>query len=327
MKVSVKIKLMATFFILITVPMIILGFLSYEMASKSLQETVKEQLKKETEDTSELINKSIQSVKSSIEIASLNGQLGTMIENQNGTEIDTSFKYITNVQKSNKELMEVLIITDSTGKVVIDTQTKEPDIDLSDRDYMKKTLSSGEVAVSEVLTSRFTGNPAVFISYPIRKNGKIIGTLVGSIKFDGISSYAAKIKIDEKGYAYMINKDGLIVYHPDQSKILKENISDTTDSSFKKIVEEMKEGKISEGLYTYDGVYKYVTFKPADNWIVAITAEYNEYMASAINIRNDTILIVIISIIIAMISAYIYSINGIINPIKKLEVLMRKAGC
>ena len=190
MKVSVKIKLMATFFILITVPMIILGFLSYEMASKSLQETVKEQLKKETEDTSELINKSIQSVKSSIEIASLNGQLGTMIENQNGTEIDTSFKYITNVQKSNKELMEVLIITDSTGKVVIDTQTKEPDIDLSDRDYMKKTLSSGEVAVSEVLTSRFTGNPAVFISYPIRKNGKIIGTLVGSIKFDGISSYA-----------------------------------------------------------------------------------------------------------------------------------------
>ena len=327
MKVSVKIKLMATFFILITVPMIILGFLSYEMASKSLQETVKEQLKKETEDTSELINKSIQSVKSSIEIASLNGQLGTMIENQNGTEIDTSFKYITNVQKSNKELMEVLIITDSTGKVVIDTQTKEPDIDLSDRDYMKKTLSSVEVAVSEVLTSRFTGNPAVFISYPIRKNGKIIGTLVGSIKFDGISSYAAKIKIGEKGYAYMINKDGLIVYHPDQSKILKENISDTTDSSFKKIVEEMKEGKISEGLYTYDGVYKYVTFKPADNWIVAITAEYNEYMASAINIRNDTILIVIISIIIAMISAYIYSINGIINPIKKLEVLMRKAGC
>ena len=47
MKVSVKIKLMATFFILITVPMIILGFLSYEMASKSLQETVKEQLKKQ----------------------------------------------------------------------------------------------------------------------------------------------------------------------------------------------------------------------------------------------------------------------------------------
>ncbi len=326
MKISVKTKLMLTFFILIVIPMIMLGYISYKMASNSLQNTIREELKQETEDTSALINKSIQSVKSSIEIAALNGQLGTMVQNQNEAEIDTAFNYITNVQKSNEEFMEVLIITDSTGKVIIDTQTKEPDIDLSDRDYMKKTLSSGEIAVSEVLTSRFTGNPAIFISYPIKENDKIIGTLVGSIKFDSISSYAAKMKIGEKGYAYMISKEGLIVYHPDQSKILKENISETTDNDFKTIVEEMKAGKTAEGFYTYDGTYKYVTFQPADNWIVAITAEYNEYMSSAIKIRNNTITIVVISIVVAMICAYIYSQKGIITPIKKMESLMGMAG-
>lgn len=326
MKISVKTKLMLTFFILIVIPMIMLGYISYKMASNSLQNTIREELKQETEDTSALINKSIQSVKSSIEIAALNGQLGTMVQNQNEAEIDTAFNYITNVQKSNEEFMEVLIITDSTGKVIIDTQTKEPDIDLSDRDYMKKTLSSGEIAVSEVLTSRFTGNPAIFISYPIKENDKIIGTLVGSIKFDSISSYAAKMKIGEKGYAYMISKEGLIVYHPDQSKILKENISETTDNDFKTIVEEMKAGKTAEGFYTYDGTYKYVTFQPADNWIVAITAEYNEYMSSAIKIRNNTITTVVISIVVAMICAYIYSQKGIITPIKKMESLMGMAG-
>ncbi|MBE6070564.1 MAG: methyl-accepting chemotaxis protein [Clostridium butyricum] len=326
MKVSVKFKLMMTFFILIVIPMIILGSLSYKMASNSLQKTIKEELKKQTEDTSQLIDKSIESVKGSIEIASLNGQLGTMIQNQNAEEIDTAFNYITDVKKSNEEFMEVLIITDSTGKVIIDTDTKEPDIDLSDRDYMKKTLSTGEIAVSEVLTSRFTGNPAIFISYPINENGKIVGTVVGSIKFDSISKYAANIKIGEKGYAYMISKDGLIVYHPDESKILKDNISDTTDNSFKVIVEEMKAGKTAEGFYTYDGIYKYVTFQPADNWIVAITAEYNEYMASAISIRTNTIIIVIVSIVIAMIWAYIYSTKYIVNPIKKMESLMGMAG-
>lgn len=326
MKISVKTKLMLTFFILIVIPMIMLGYISYKMASNSLQNTIREELKQETEDTSALINKSIQSVKSSIEVAALNGQLGTMVQNQNEAEIDTAFNYITNVQKSNEEFMEVLIITDSTGKVIIDTQTKEPDIDLSDRDYMKKTLSSGEIAVSEVLTSRFTGNPAIFISYPIKENDKIIGTLVGSIKFDSISSYAAKMKIGEKGYAYMISKEGLIVYHPDQSKILKENISETTDNDFKTIVEEMKAGKTAEGFYTYDGTYKYVTFQPADNWIVAITAEYNEYMSSAIKIRNNTITTVVISIVVAMICAYIYSQKGIITPIKKMESLMGMAG-
>lgn len=39
----------------------------------------------------------------------------------------------------------------------------------------------------------------IFISYPIKENDKIIGTLIGSIKFDSISSYAAKIKISKEG--------------------------------------------------------------------------------------------------------------------------------
>ena len=49
-------------------------------------------------------------------------------------------------------------------------------------------------------------------------------------------------------------------------------------------------------------------------------------MASAITIRTDTVIIVIIAIIIAMICAYLFSTKGIINPIKKLEKLMRLAG-
>ena len=56
------------------------------------------------------------------------------------------------------------------------------------------------------------------------------------------------------------------------------------------------------------------------------TADYDEYMASAISIRNYTIIIVVISIIIAMICAYFFSTKSIINPIKKLEKLMKCAG-
>ena len=326
MKISLKAKLMATFFILIALPMGVLGYVSYTMASNSLQASVQAQLKEQTSDTSALIENTVKSVKHSIETASLNSQISEVAKNLNKDNLDTAFEYIKNVQKNNEDTMEVLIITDAYGKVVIDSQTKTPDIDLSDRDYMKKTLSSGTETVSEVLTSRFTGNPAIFITYPLKEGDKIIGTLVGSIKFDSISSYASKIKIGENGYAYMIDKNGLIVSHPDTSKILKENASDKANDEFKLIINEMKAGKTSEGFYTYDNVYKYVVFQPVDNWVIAVTADYDEYMASAISIRSDTIVVVIISIIIAMICAYLYSTLGIINPIKKLEKLMRRAG-
>ena len=325
MKISLKIKLIITFFILISVPMAILGYISYTMASGAIQTSVQQQLIQQRSDTATLIDKTIISTKHSLEVASLNSGLGKAAQNLSSDDIDTAFKYIQEIQKSNKDFMEILIITDASGKVVIDNETKEPNIDLSDRDYMKKALSGSE-AISEVLTSRFTGNPAIFIAYPLKEGDKIVGTLVGSIKFDSISSYAAMIKVGQNGYSYMIDKNGLIVYHPDSSKILKENASDKANDEFKILINEMKEGKTSEGFYTYGNVKKYVAFQPVDNWVIAVTANYDEYMESAISIRNDTIIITAISIIIAMIVAYLFSTKSIINPIKKLEKLMKRAG-
>lgn len=327
MKISLKIKLIAAFFVLISVPVITLGIISYTMAANSLQESTESELNQKANDSSALIEKSINSVKGDVEIASLNSQLADLIENVESQEnVDKAFDYITKVQESNNEFMEVLIITDSIGKVIIDTQTKTPDIDLSDREYIKESLKNGSTEVSEVLTSRFTNNPAIFISCPIRKDNQIIGTVVGSIKFSTISTYASDIKIGEYGYGYLVDNNGMIVGHPNAEKILKENISDNEDADLKKIAEEMKAGKSANGFYTYEGMYKYITFKPADKWCVAVTAEYDEYMSSALAIKRNTIIGAVLAIIIAMIISYVYSNKYIINPIKKLENLMKRAG-
>jgi methyl-accepting chemotaxis protein len=325
MKFSIKVKLMITFFIVISIPMSILGYISYEMSSKSIQASVQQQLNQQITSSTNSIEDRIDSVKHTLEVTSLNGDIIEAVKNLNSDNESKAYKYIQSVQEKNKDSMEVLIITDATGKAIIDSQTQEPNIDLSDRDYMKKALS-GSVQVSEVLTSRFTGNPAIFIAYPLKDGDKIIGTLVGSINFNIISDYAAKVKIGTNGYAYMIDRNGLIVYHPDKSKILKENASDNANDDFKVIIKQMEDGQSSEGFYTYNNVKKYVAFQPAGNWVIAATAEYNDYMSSAMSIGNYTVIIMIISIIIAMICAYLYSTKGIINPINKLERLMKRAG-
>lgn len=221
----------------------------------------------------------------------------------------------------------VLIVTDSVGKVIIDTRTKTPDVDLSDRDYMKNAISSGKTCVSEVLTSRFTQNPAIFIAVPVKVNDTVVGTVVGSIKFSTISDYVSDIKVGENGYGYMIDKDGLIVGHPNDEKVLRENISNSDDEGLKNAVEEMKAMKTSEAFYNYDNMYKYATFTPAsDKWSIVITAEYNEYMEPALIMKKRTIISVIIAVIISLVCSYLYSTKFIINPIKHLEALMKRAG-
>ncbi|AQR97499.1 methyl-accepting chemotaxis protein [Clostridium saccharoperbutylacetonicum] len=326
MKFSLKIKLMITFFCVISIPMSVLGAISYTMSSRAIQSSVEQQLKEQSFAAANLIDARIKSLKSTLEVASLNGDIKDAIVNSNTENMNKAFDYIMKVQNKNQDYMEVLIVTDMTGKELINNQTKTPDIDLSDRNYVKTAISGSE-CVSEALVSRTTGNLGISIAYPIKDGTKVIGTLIGSIKFAGISSYAAQIKLGTSGYAYMIDrKTGLFVYHPDNSKILKDNAGDTTNEELKNIIENMKAGKASEGFYTYDNVKKYVVYQPVGDWAIAATADYNDYMSPAISIRNYTMVVVLISIIIAMVCAFVYSTKGISNPIKKLEKLMKRAG-
>ncbi len=319
MKISLKIKLMIAFFCVITIPMGILGYISYEMSSKSIQASVQQQLSEQTASTANLINEKIDSLKRILEVASLNGDINTAIKNLSPENKEKAYDYIKSVQDKNKDNMEVLIITDISGKEVINNQSIEPDIDLSDRAYIKEALS-GEETVSDVLISRTTGNEGISIAYPIKDGDKVIGTLVGSINFESISNYASKIKIGQTGYAFITDKNGLFDYHPDKDKILKESASNDLIS----MISQVKDGQPTDGFYSSNK--KYVVFQAADKWVIGVTADYDDYMSAALSIRNYTIGIMIISIILAMLCAYLYSTKGIINPINKLEALMKRAG-
>jgi methyl-accepting chemotaxis protein len=326
MKVSLKLKLTIAFFILISFPMGILGYISYTISAHSMETSIKEQLKADTSDTSALIEKTIDSVKHSLKIASLNANLGKVAQKSSNDDIETAFEYLQNVQRNNQDSMEILIITDATGKVVMDNQTTYSNINLGDQDYVKNALIGGRESVSQVSTSKFSGKPAIFITYPLKDNGKIVGALVGSISFDSISKYAQKINPGKNGYTYMIDQNGLFVYHTDGSKILKENVSDPSNKQPTSVINEMKQCNTSDTMYRSGNGYKYIVFEPVNNWIIAVTADSRDYMASSISIRNYTIIIFLVSIIAAMICAYIFSTRSILNPIKKLKYIMKHAG-
>jgi len=324
MKISLKTKLIAMFFVFIALPIIALGTISYIKTSKSMQHSTEEQLRSLTTQTAESIEHTIDSVSKYIELLSHNGDLAKAAAGDDMVKSEV-FKYLSDVQKSNSESIEMIAITDARGIGIITNQDRDVNSDLSKRDYVQKALK-GSPSRSNVIISNFTNKPVVAIAYPLRSHNKVVGVVIGTIDFGSISKQAAKVKVGENGYAYMINREGVIVYHPNNEKILKENIGDTENAQLKAIVDKMKSGETDEGYYTYEGVYKYVRFTPVDDWVVAVTANYNEYMASALGIRKMTIIIAIASVVISMILAYFMTTKNIINPIRSLENLMTKVG-
>lgn len=327
MKLSLGKKLMICFIVLITIPMCSIGFVSYYSASNALQTTIEQELKTTTSETANIIHNEIESTKMFVNVQSSNSTL-TKVAEANGTDLKLNtdaYNYMKDMVSKSSSSIEMIGILDRNGKQFVSSISETVDIDLSDREFFKSAISGAE-AVSDVLVSRTTGNTVIVVAYPLKSGNNIVGVLFATIKFSAISNSVEKIKIGETGYAYMMNKDGLILSHPIKDKVLKENFTNSGDDQFKKIVERIKKGEISSDFYTYEGVHKYLSFAPVGDWRVVVTAPTNEYMQPATHIRNLTIIIVLTFIIIAVVFSYIFTKRNIINPIKKLEELMISVG-
>ncbi|WP_312027305.1 methyl-accepting chemotaxis protein [Paenibacillus typhae] len=326
MKLSIKVKMSILLFLIISIPLGISGAVSYNLASTALQKTIEEELKGTTSSAAKAVETELAAAGNLLDVASRNEALAAFAGDPSGQNArQTAYSYISGIQQDNAMLMESLIIADVNGKVLITSSSQSPELSVKDREYFTQALA-GEKAISEVLVSKDSNKNIVAVARPLRQNGSVTGVLIGTMLFDTITAPVADTRVGESGYGYMLDRTGLIVYHPDGSKVLKENLDGNSNAELNALVQQMKNGDTAHGFYTYDGVYKYVSFEPAGSWIVATTANYSEYMKPAAEIRTTTLIVVVSFILVALLLGYFFTTRNIINPVKKLQAAMSLAG-
>ena len=91
-----------------------------------------------------------------------------------------------------------------------------------------------------MLTSKMTGNQVVALCVPITEDNEVIGTMVAAIPFDSIRSHVSDIKVFENGYGYMVEENGLVVAHPDESVVMATKLEDLGVPQLNSIVSNIK---------------------------------------------------------------------------------------
>ncbi|WP_150275847.1 methyl-accepting chemotaxis protein [Paenibacillus tepidiphilus] len=326
MKLSLKVKMSMLLFLIITVPLAGSGFVSYQLAADSLQATIEEELRTTTGRAADAVDAKLEAVDHYLQIAGNNSVLAEYAANP-ALEVSAAaaYHYISGMQKDNADSLESLIIAGVDGKALLTGSSRDPELDLQDRVYFQQALQ-GKDAISEVIESRDTGTQIIAIAHPLKIGERITGVLIGTIPYHVISAPAAQVKVGDSGYSYIVDRSGLIVYHPDSAKILKESLDNNPNRELNALVQQMKQGETAHGFYSYEGTYKFVSFEPAGNWVVATTANYNDYMKPAIEIRNTTLLTVAVFIVVALAAGYFFTTRNIIKPVRKLQQAMSLAG-
>ncbi len=65
----------------------------------------------------------------------------------------------------------------------------------------------------------FQDNLGITMGMPVKENGETAFYLVGVYKYDMLNDVLSSINIGKNGMAYMVNQEGIVTGHPDQSKV------------------------------------------------------------------------------------------------------------
>ena len=201
-------------------------------------------------------------------------------------------------------------------------ETPYKGLDVNDRDYFKQASRSGKAVLSDALRSKIDQKPVIFAVAPLRSNdGRQVGIIGLTLKIDFLIDTVARKKIGTTGYAFMGNRNGIVVAHPKAEYVLELDLK--TLQGMEEITDRMMKGDSGVDAYNFKGVDKIAGFAPVHltGWSVAATQNSDEFMSASRSIRN-VILTVAIGFLVLTVLGVLWFARSITIPINRVVALM-----
>ena len=153
-------------------------------------------------------------------------------------------------------------------------------MNVSERDYVKNA-KAGKVNVGTIVKSKVSGLPVLVFGAPVYAGNDVVGMVGTAVKIGFLTDKVAAVKLGQTGYAWLIDKNGIVISHPKKEFILEKNFA--KEEGLKETVEKMMGGATGSTLYSFQGIKKVSGYAPVEltKWSVAVTQDYSELMAPA----------------------------------------------
>ncbi len=202
-----------------------------------------------------------------------------------------------------------------TGELASGKEYKGANV--SSRDYFQEAKQTGSTVVGEIVKSKTTGDLIYVVSAPVKSStGQFLGIFGMSVKADLLINIVSGSKVGETGYAFMVDKNGIVNSHPNKKFILELDMK--TLQGMESISAEMLSGKKGVQSYFFKGFDKIAGYAPVPTkkWSIALTQNKEEFLKAPHAIRNNLIAIVIAAQLIVGIFIFFAS-KKITKPINE----------
>ncbi|HQP29709.1 MAG TPA: methyl-accepting chemotaxis protein [Deltaproteobacteria bacterium] len=313
LKLGTKLILVGS--IVLIIPIAVVGWLSISKATKGLTEIENEQLMGVTKTLAQAVQLALTgemkvvrdlavgstTVKSLAAVASSGAQASASeIADLNKFEAFSKTEGL-------KDNSQVVLAFDRQGTAIASSDPKYIGVSFADRGYFKDALA-GKANIGEVALNKVTGLPFVPIAAPVMStDGRVVGVVANILDIGYLCDLIAGAKIGKTGYAFMTDKDGITIAHPDKTNILKLDMK--TLEGMEEISKKMIAGQSGVESYTFKGVAKTAGFAPVGltGWSICLSLPDAEFLAQATAVRNIVLVVGVISFAAAFLVFFIFA--------------------
>jgi PAS domain S-box-containing protein len=317
---SIRSKLIGILVVLGVLPLLVMGFLSYQSATEALLVQSQEQLGNLAEKTSQQVDSFFQDIQKDISLlADFSFIQMAFLQYEFNQRLDTVQRLLEDYQQKNPYFNHIYLISLEGNPIltVPDDPTSHKQSFASSKWFMSTLEKKTYAADIDADNSRVYIGKLVF---DFEDSTKPVGVLTFDIKKSAFSNYLASLRIGRRGYAFLLHQDGRIIYHPDPQMMSHPGyLTRNGDERLKKQIRQMMSGEKGFGGYTLDGIEKFVIYTPCKNkpWSVGITVFKSELMANINNLRSrlETFFLCVVLLIIPVSFWFIKSLT---LPIRQL---------
>lgn len=225
------------------------------------------------------------------------------------------------VSDTREDITNMALLPDGREPVVNDGNDKlNPYIEVSELEWYQKALAADGQAV--ISTSHVQNAIAgkydwvVTLSRSISNSASpgVTGVFFVDLNYNSIRDLCERISLGDKGYIYILDEDGGIVYHP-QQQLIYSGMKD-------ELISEVMNTEVPS-FRTKDGRLYTISRSEATGWIVVGVSYVSELMEGADETRITYLLVAMLLLTVAMLLAFLLS-DKITRPIKSLELSMKE---
>lgn len=163
----------------------------------------------------------------------------------------------------------------------------------------------------------------ITMGMPVKEDGETTFYVVGVYKYDTLNDVLSSINLGKHGMAYMVNREGIVTGHPDQSKITSGSNLLQLSGGNEEAIKSVTTGETGATEFVIDGQQMLVAFSPirGTQWALVIQvpkSDYNGLIKGAMAVAwVCTLMMLLISIVLILRMA-----RSISKPVKNVTSRM-----